>query len=387
MRKITVLLTLLLILAVACDKNDDNTVNPIPKSHKTYPVFHMIVDNDYQTFGVDSVQLTVSPDIGWLESVYSDASGYIGTQAAGTYILSIDTAISGTDTTIDTNSVVYGFTPGQEYTFSFQRDNPYTWTDTFKIEYSMVIDSTWMVLSADTQMVLETPDTVNTVFNNVDSVKFVTSAFDTLNLDHDSTVFIERMLVTWFDTVRVVTNPDDTLLLPPEDVDFDTVIWAYYSSEDTNYLPIDSAAYCDIAIDTIINGPGDTTFNDFFVIETTESVAELGGPAFPITIVDTVVQYINCAGPITQSQTKVYKTWGWGGYDTTILSTFPDTVKELSVESGVLTVRNTVSGETRPATIYFVQDGMMTEVDDLDFTLTMPDVEVYPDYEIIIKDE
>ncbi|MEZ5358551.1 MAG: hypothetical protein R3F48_06930 [Candidatus Zixiibacteriota bacterium] len=385
MKKVTVLLAMILIFAVACDKNDDNTVNPIPKSHKAYPVFHMIVDNDYQTFGVDSVQLTVTPDIGWLESVFTDANGYIGTQAAGTYITDIDTIVDGTDTTFDTTSINFGFTPGQEYTFSFQRGNTYTWADEFKIEYGMVKESTWTLLSADTVRVTKTPDPVNTLYRHPDSVKIYATAFDTLTPKFDSLVYVERMLVTWFDTVRVVTNPDDTLILPPEAVDFDTVRWVFYSRTDTNYIAIDSATYCDIAIDTIIDGD-DTTFNDFFVITRDTALSEYGSQ-FPLTRVDTVVKYINCTGAITQQQTKIYRHKGWGNYTSRVLTTLPDTVKELYVNNGVLTIRNTETGDTRPASIYLVQDGMVTEVTNLVFNLTMPEVEVYPDYQIIIKDE
>ncbi len=387
MRKVTVLLTILLVLAVACDKNDENTVNSIPKSHLTFPVFHMSVDNNYQTFGVDSVQLTIDPAIGWLESVYTDANGYIGTQDAGTYITSIDTTIIDADTTVDTSSVIFGFSPSQQYKFSFARAESYSWLDTFKIEYSQIIDSLWMVLNVDTQLVLQTPISVDPAFSNPDEVRVVYTAFDTLlNIGFDSSVIQYRLQVVWDEDTVHVLDPTDTLLLPPDEVYMDTAYYLFYSTEDSLYLPIDSQAYCDIAIDTVIDGT-DTTFNDFFIEIRVEQPAELGGPEFPITIIDTVTRFTNCTGDITSQQTKIYNTWGWGNFDTIPLSTILDTMKELSFTGSALTIRNTVTDVTTPATVYFIQDGVSTTVDSLVFDLTMPDVEVYPDYEIIIKDE
>ncbi|MCK5125147.1 MAG: hypothetical protein KAR42_02730 [candidate division Zixibacteria bacterium] len=381
MRKVTVLLAIILLMAAACDKNDENTVNSIPKSHTTYPVFHLMIDNDYQTFSLDSVQLTVTPDIGWLSSVYSDDQGFIGTLASGTYITSIDTTIGTTDTTIDTTSVVYGFNPGQQYKFNFERSNTYSWIDSFYIGYSRTIDSTWQVKSADTAYVLKLADSSNPTINIPDSVGIVTGSFDTLIRIPDSTVQVERMFAIWFGIPVRVTDPNDTLILSPTSVSFDTVIWAYWGTVDSLYLPIDSSAWCDVKLDTIIDGT-DTTINDFFVVETP---IEVGGVLIGY-LIDTVTMYINCDPTVGNTHRKIYNHWGWGDFDTTPLFTFPDTLKELTFTNSVVSIRNTVTDVSKTGTMYLIQNGDTTAVDSLVFDLTMPAVEVFPDYQIIIKD-
>ena len=383
MKKVSVILAIILLLAVACDKNDENTVNPIPSSHKVYPVFHVVVENSFQSFGVDSVQLTVSPDIGWLGPVYTDARGFIGTQASGTFITDIDTTINGTDTLMDTSSVVFGFNPVQEYTFRFDRAVDYSWVDSFRIDYAITIDSVRRVVSADTVRVLNTANATNPTKRTPDSIKIVAQASDTLIPPlPDSTKAVVSLMARWFGEDIVVTDPNDTLLLPPDTTFFDTTVWAFFSHIDSLFMPIDSSAWCTIRIDTVVNGT-DTSFNDFFVVRKDTVLNNRD----TVVLVDTVVRYKNCLPQIASVRQRIYRTWGWADYDTTQLFTFPDTTKELIFTNGVLSIRNMVTDITNPATVYFKAGEVTTTVDSLALKLTMPDVEIFPDYQIIIKDE
>lgn len=364
---VTALMALLLLLAVGCDENDKNTVNSIPKYHTSYPIFRLQIDNGYKIIGVDSVELTVSPDIGWRAPVYTDIRGFIGTLASGSYILDIDTTIIDADTTIDTTSEVVGFTPAQEYTFGFQRAQNFAWNDSLRLNYVTTIDSLWMTLDADTLRVRRTIDPANPPVMHLDSIKNIDMGYSPLN-PPDSTYDQEFLIGEWFDTAFVITNPDDTIGFPPDTVYFDTITWGFWNTVDTFYLAIDSAALCDEEIE---------------IIRTNVS----NNPAFPLWVVDTVVNYVNCQPAIDSVWTKVYRTRGWGEYDTTFHYAYPDSAKELIFSNGQLSVRNTVSDETRAATIYFIQNGTTTTITDLNLILTIPALEIFPEYEIIVKEE
>lgn len=385
------LTVIILLLVTGCNwfDNDDNTVNPIPKHHNTYPVFHLKIDNDYQTFGVDSLLLTVEPDIGWLEPVYTDSNGFIGTLGSGTYITSIDTSYVENDTIIDTTSVVFGFNPLQTYKFAFSRPDTFTWIDSFRIDYVTTIDSVWDVISVDTQFTSKTFDpSIPPVFK-YDSIGIITNPFDTFVNPPDSAYEQEVFYGEWFGEAYII-DPLAQYPLAPENTYYDTLLWGFWGMVDSFYLPVDSAGLCELAMDTILDTTStnplvvDTTINDFFVETTVVST----NPNFPYITVDTFQVYINCDPAVSSSKNRFYRTYGWTAFDTTLHFTFPDTTKQLIVENGMVTVNNTVSGASKAMTMYFVDDsGNTSTVDSLVFNLTMPAVEVFPHYQIILKDE
>ncbi|MEE9441363.1 MAG: hypothetical protein V3V99_01695 [candidate division Zixibacteria bacterium] len=430
---ISFLTAILLLLITGCSwfENDDNTVNPIPKHHNTYPVFHLKIDNDYQMFGVDSVLLTVEPDIGWLESVYTDTNGFIGTLGSGTYITSIDTAVISVDSIIidttvtpidttvisvdsiiiDTTSVVFGFNPQQAYTFSFTRPDTFTWIDSFRIDYAMTIDSAWDVVSADTAFTSKTFDPSRTPIFKYDSIGIFHP--DSLLVPPDSIYEQEVYYAEWFfyivilDTISpdplVIDTTIDTTIsthimdplaqlpLAPDTTYYDTLLWGFWGIVDSFYLPVDSAGLCELAMDTILDTIStdpldiDTTINDFFVEITVVSI----NPDFlPYITIDTFQVYINCDPTVAQSKRRFYRTYDWTEFDTTVHFTFPDTTKQLIFENGMVTVNNTESEVSKATTMYFIDaNGNMSTVDGLVFNLTIPAVEVFPHYQIILKDE
>jgi hypothetical protein len=175
-----------LILIVGCN-NDNNTVNPLPKIEKSYPVFYFKIDNGYKKYGVDSVMMNVSPSVGWPSPAMSDQQGFIGSLDHGTYITDIDSSVIPFDTSYNT----VWFTPGQAYQFSLSRDNDFEWLDSTRALDTLGVDSAWTVLSADTVRVTRGFDSLATV---IDSVYFNGSDFDTLYRD-DSIFFPPDSLV------------------------------------------------------------------------------------------------------------------------------------------------------------------------------------------------
>ncbi|MFH1701106.1 MAG: hypothetical protein ABIE07_11020 [Candidatus Zixiibacteriota bacterium] len=388
---ISFLMAILILPITGCNwfANDDNTVNPIPKHHNTYPVFHLKIDNDYQMFGVDSVLLTVEPDIGWLGPVYTDTNGFVGTLGSGTYITSIDTTIVDIDTTIDTTSVVFGFNPQQSYKFSFTRPDTFVWIDSFRIDYAMTIDSVWDVVSVNRVFASKTFDPSRPPVFKFDSIDIIINPFDTLVNPPDSIYEQEVFYGKWFGEAHVIEDPQAPLPLDPDTTYYDTLLWGFWGIVDSFYLPVDSAGLCqrkmDTILDTVSTNPMviDTTINDFFVRIDTVST----GPLVYITV-DTFQVYIKCNPNISKAKNYFYRTYDWTGFDTTIHFTFPDTTKQLIFENGMVTVKNTESGVSKATTMYFINDaGGMNTVDSLVFNLTMPAVEVFPHYRIILKDE
>ncbi|MDD4051630.1 MAG: hypothetical protein PHR28_07015 [candidate division Zixibacteria bacterium] len=176
----TALAVIALVMAVGCDKNDENSLNPSPKTHTVYPAFHVSIQNGFKTFAVDSAQLTATPSVNWPATVYTDLEGFVGTLAAGTFIVSIDTTVNGSDTLIDTTATTVGFVPGQEYTFNFSRPEPFAWTDTFRVTYATTFDSAWKVISVVTDTIVKiSPDPDRPPITLIDSIGHIASLNDT----------------------------------------------------------------------------------------------------------------------------------------------------------------------------------------------------------------
>jgi hypothetical protein len=387
---VSALMVLSLILVIGCDSNDKNTVDPIPKYHSVYPVFHLKFDNGYQMFGIDSMHLTTVPDIGWLGPVYTDKDGFIGTLAAGTFITDIDTTYRGDTMIVDTISQVFGFQPSQTYKFSFTRTEPFLWHDIFKAEYITSIDSVWGTFSAETLEVTIVPDSNRAPDTVLDRVAVILNPLDTILDPPDSVAIQELLYGIWLDTAWVINDPADTIAFPPESTYKDTVVWGFWNRIDSFFLPPDPAYWCDLDSIEIVR----------------ESIP--GGPGLPaVWVLDSIYHYSNCSAYIDSTQERVfpYRGWGWypGGdttsdvivpsFDQTTHFIFPDTLKGLifggqgaSVYTWMINGNDTTS-DTTPATIYFYDNGTPREIDSLAMQLTMPPVEVFPDYRIIIRQE
>ena len=393
MRRVVSVLVIIGLLAVfgysGCDKNDENIINSLPKYHDVFPVFHLKTDNGYRTYGVDSILLTVDPAIGWLDSVFTDANGCIATMAAGTYITDIDTTIETDpdtqlpDTTIDTTSIVFGFAPSQEYIFAFERENEFTWVDSFKAVYAVTIDSTWMMINAETLEVSVVHDTTRALETVLDSVAVIDNPDDTIGNQPDSIYDLGLLYGYWFDTAFVVVNPDDTIDFPPDSTVVDTQLWGFWNRIDSFFLATDSSEWCDIAIDTIIVGT-ETTYVEQIEIVIDTLKADLNG--YVTYIIDTIYHYADCPD-YPGIRDAIYDFSAWGSYDTTIHAVFPDTTKSLIFGDSVLVV-NHVTNDTNRASLYLDDGrGTLIPLDNLQLQLTTPPEEVYPFYDIYIKDE
>lgn len=408
-----------LLFVIGCDKNDEDVINSIPKAHLTYPIFKLAFDNGYKTFGVDSALITVNPGIGWLDDVYSNEFGQIPTQSAGTFVTGVDTLVDVIDTTVnphdttwihDSSFVNFGFTPSASYSFSFARSDPYVWIDSFRIDYLSDYDSVWKLISADTQFVMTVPDNGISPEVIIDSVA-LTTAVDTMDVNKkaDSIYIQEVFKAVWLDTTFILSSADDTLVLAPDSFFTDTLIWGFWNAIDSFFLPFDSGDWCQKredssstpAYDTFFTNGSvdsiDTNYNQFFVIR--DSIFDING--FLVFTLDTVIEWVNCQDTVDSSQMRIYSDYGWGEFDTTQHFTFPDTTKGMIFRSDAVDVytwyilpdsSDTISDTTFSATISLITTigtvADTTTLSDLtDIPLTMPSVEVYPDFRIMITDD
>ena len=385
---VSALVALSLVLVIGCG-NDDNTINPLPKYHNVYPIFHLKIDNGYRTFGIDSVQLIPSPSVGWPGPVYSDERGFIGCQAAGTFVDYIDTIIDGDSTLIDTTWQVFGFRPSQSYDFSFIRSEPFIWLDSFRADYTFSVESLWVLMSAETLRVTIAPDLINnppkSVLYKVE--KKATPTFGTP--PPNDTVALEVLYGFWFDTARVIPLPIDTAGFPPDSTYLDTIYWGFWNRVDTFYFPPDSSIWCNLDSTVIVE-------------ETLDENTQ-----FPYIVTDTLVYYSGCNAKIDSLKQRIYKHYGWGIYpggdvtetpiptfDTTIHFTFPDTTKFLKFENGTLSIMIPEVGENPAettwhnsgASIEYINNGVSTPLTNMTINATMPPVEVYPEYDFIIRE-
>jgi hypothetical protein len=385
---VSALIALSLVLVVGCDKNDENTVNPIDKFHYTYPIFHLKIDNDFRTFGIDSLQLTVSPSIGWPGPVYSDANGFLGTSAGGTFVDYIDTINTPDSIVYDTHWVVFGFSPSQTYTFDFSRSEPFIWLDSFRADYAITVDSLWVLFSADTIEATKNLDPAHPPETLL--YRVVANPAPSLTPQPDDTVFQSLLLGYWFDTARVIANPDDTVKYPPDSTRDSTVLWGLWHRIDSFFLPPDSNIWCDLDSMVIV---AETLYDQF---------------EFPSIVIDSVYYYGNCNPTIDTVQERIYRQYGWGVYpggdqseppipsfDTTLHFFFPDTTKKLFVNPDGLTIQTPVAinpetddttWQTLNASIELIYQGVSTQQDNLIIDLTMPPVEVFPHYQFIIRE-
>jgi hypothetical protein len=374
-----------LILVIGCE-NDDNTIDPIPKYHDVYPVFHVQIDNGFRMIGVDSAQVVINPSVGWPGPVYTDPNGFFGALANGTFIDQINTIPDGDTVIVDTTYQVFGFTPSQTYTFTFNRTEPFLYKDSFRAVYAITVDSQWVLLGADTVDVTVAPDPSVPLERILTNVSIIDG---TENPPPDSTVDQTLLYGFWLDTAFVITNPDDTVDYPPDSTYTEDITWGYWFGVDTTFLPPDEEIWCTLdsaveVLDTIENQEG-----------------------FPMVVVDTVYYYGNCDPKIDSVKTVIYRDWGWGtypggntneppiaGFDTIVHFTFPDTTKGLLWDGAGMKIftweilpdsSDTIS-DTIDVTIEYIHDGATQSVNELSIQVTMPPVEVFPEYEFIIRE-
>jgi hypothetical protein len=383
---VSALLALSLVLLISCT-NDDNTVEPIEKYHSVYPVFHLKIDNGHRTFGIDSLQLTTNPGIGWPGPVYTDIQGFVGTLAGGTFVDYVDT-IPDADTVIyDTTWKVYGFQPSTTYNFTFSRTEPFIWRDSFRADYAISVDSSWLLFSADTVEVTKALDPANPPETIL--YKVVKNPASTLIPKPDDTIMQSLLIGYWFDSGYVVSNPDDTVDYPPDSTRDSTIMWGLWHRVDSFYLPPDSNIWCQL--DSIV--------------EVMDTVYDLYD--FPSIITDSVYYYSQCDKKIDTVQLRIYRHYDWGVYpggdnsaapipsfDTTIHFTYPDTLKTLAVNHDGLSIlvpiedpdTHDTTWVPKDVTIEFTYDGVSQTVDSLSLNLTLPPVEVFPQYDFIIRE-
>jgi len=371
----TVLAVIGLVLAVGCDKNDENTLNPTPTTHTVFPAFHVKIENGFKTFSVDSAQLTVTPTVDWRNPVYTDMDGFVGTLAGGTYIVSIDTTYNADDTLIDTTAAVVGFIPGVEYTFNFNRPEPFAWSDTFRITYATTFDSAWKVLAVDTESVVRvSPDPDRPPITLIDSIAHIAQISDTTGKGVDS-IFRQPVLKGyWSDNIFVIPDFDtaSTVAYPPDSLKIDTIIWAYWTRIDSFFLPFDTTYWCDSIGFNVLKD----TFLDFY--------------NNPLYTVDTVPVYGNCDTLVAAKykRTRLYRTKNWANFDTTLHYVFPDTAKEL-IFGDTMKIHNMVTDQYKNAVIKLINSltNDTTIITGLSFKEVMPVLEEYryPDYKIIIE--
>lgn len=383
-RVVAALVMLTVLVAVGCNKNDENTINSLPKSHLAFPAFHLQVDNRYQTFGIDSVLLTVSPSVGWDGPVYSNGDGYIGALPAGTYITSIDTIVKDNDTIIDTTAIIHGFTPGQAYTFTFERNKAFEWADAFKAVFANTVDSSWARLAIDTEKVCKLLDPDRPPQLATDSTAIITNPDDTVG---NSPLQVLRQPILygfWFDSAFVIPGFDtaSTAGYPPDSLKIDTLLWGYWMHVDTFYLSGDTASWCDsVGTDTTVR-----IVQDYY-----------NQPLYLRTV---TIKY-SCSSDDTEKvnpanvRNRIYRTFGWTDFDTNKHFSFPDTTKGLiftpsgiSIYTWRVTGSDTIS-DTMPVQVYLIDGlaGDTTMINTLQFQAIMPKSEEYkfPDYKLLIR--
>lgn len=373
---VTALAVLSLVMAVGCDKNDENTLTPQLQTHEVYPTFHLQIENGFKTFGIDSALLAASPAVGWHAPLYTDTNGFIGALPGGTYIVAIDTSVIEGDTLIDTTYATVGFAPGQTYTFSFTRDKAYAWNDTLRINYATTIDSSYVIMAVDTEVTVKVIDPDRPAITVYDSIKVVPAA-DTIGVKRPHEIVVQPALYGyWFGSGYVIPDFDtaSTTAYPPDSLKIQDIIWGYWKHVDSFYLPLDTSYWCDsMGTDTTI----DTLF-DFY-----------NNPLYELTI-KTIYDTGACDSLLTFSnkRTRVYRTRDWSNFDTTKHYAYPDTAKEL-VFGDTVRIHNMVTDEYKNAVIKIVDvlNGDTTVVPGFSFQAIMPLLEEYkyPDYRIIIE--
>jgi len=475
---VSALIILGLFWMVACDSNDENTINSIAKYHDADPTFHIMVDNGYLEFPVDSVRMYFEPyspgfqidrtfydtttykyfhkevdqvgnllyvvdsvrDVDVAVSsatfdipsfgnddvdaipIYSDSNGFIGILGSGTYVADIhfwvdtvtyeiDTlagSIIGVDTTYaaDTTSGNHHMTPGQVYNITLVRENDFEYTDYLKIVHSVTIDSLWLLRSADTVLVSVIPDINETPVVVLDSVGII---IGTPSITPDSEIYEPAWFGEYNDTAFIALKVTDDTMRDSMNIDddlwsfwkvfydtvyLDSVRWGFWEKTDSFFVAADSAFWC----------TGDSVH--VVEIDTTRTHA---GFSDDLVRADTTWYYFDCDDTYLDEdsmRTVVYNDYIWGiypggdvtqtpkvGYDTTEHFAILDSSKTISLLSNYLVeITNNTSGVTRQANLYLdmyssLDPDSFQTLDSLKFNIVIPPKEVYPDFNIIIRDE
>ncbi|NMC43825.1 MAG: hypothetical protein GYA46_07895 [candidate division Zixibacteria bacterium] len=372
---VTALAVFSLVMAVGCDKNDENTLTPQVQTHAVYPTFHLQIENGFKTFGVDSALLAASPAVGWNAPLYTDTNGFIGALPGGTYLVAIDTSVIEGDTLIDTTYATVGFAPGQTYTFSFTRGEAFSWIDTMRINYATVIDSSYTLMAVDTEITVKVIDPDRPAVTVYDTIKVVQAA-DTFGVTKPHEIVVQQVLYGyWFDEGYVIPDFDtaSTAAYPADSLKIQDVIWGYWKHVDSFYLPYDSAYWCEHIRDTVFVD----RLEDFY-----------GNLLFDV---DTLPIYGNCDNTIfapSNKRTRIYRERGWSNFDTTKYYAYPDTAKEL-VFGDTVKIHNLVTDQYKNAVIKVIDvlNNDTTVIPGFSFEAVMPLLEEYkyPDYRIIIE--
>lgn len=354
-------------------------------------VFQVISNNGpLQVIGANWIIPSLPVDAADIEfvganfDIQSDQNGFIGAIGSGTYFTgifhlidtifvrvdSVSNSILDVDTTrsLDTASVVFSFEPLGRYIYHFDRNQPFMWNDSFLVEFIRSVDTSWVLKKADTVDVTDSIDFSRNITTVLDSVAPIINPSDTIGNGPDS---IYREILTyglWFDYPPIViTKPEDTLVIRPTSIYKDTIDWGFWERVDTFFLPADSSVWCD---------------STYIKIETTLFTDPNG---FPLYLLDTLRYWTQCQPIMNTQRTRIYREFGWGGNDTTVYSTYPDTLKGLIFTPDSLMIYNTITFDTVRAIIEVTgPDGVDSVAYLRDLPLVMPPVEVYPDHTIKI---
>ena len=352
---------------------------------------------------------------------YSDSNGFIGGMAAGTYIVDIhpfiDTIavlIDTTDASIifvdtifaaDSTVVSFSFNPSTDYTFTFQRDSDFVWIDSFKVNFIETVDSLWLKLSAETLVVAVVYDPTISLDTILDSIAVILVDPPVDNLP-DSDFYLPEWRGIWEDTVFGLLVVDHDSLYDYQNIDsemtsfwevfydsiyLDSTRWGYWNRIDSFFLPSDSSYWCtDDSVEIVI------------------TVIELPPYGDTVFVLDSVYHYFDCDEAHLDADSirnRIYNDYGWGTYpggddsrppiasfDTIQHFTFVDTTKSLIFGATGLSILNHTDSITRAATMYLKttynsEPPTVTTLDSLVIPITLPPVEDFPDYEIIIIDE
>jgi hypothetical protein len=157
---------------------------------------------------------------------------------------------------------------------------------------------------------------------------------------------------------------------------------------DTFFLLPESALWCDVIETRIVEETLRDDYNNRMIV------------------VDTVYVYGNCDPVIDTVQRRIYNNWDWGtianngdplqSFEQTIHFTYPDTLKALEITPQGLTMYalevspdslDTAYVDTSEVDIYFIDysTGDTSMMNNITFDLTMPPVEIFPAYKVMIR--
>jgi|GEM_PF-6941989 len=387
---ISTLMVVCLLAVIGCDSNDENTLNPIPKSHYLNPCFTVKAEAPGgDVYGICGALLDVNPSIGWEEPIATNENGFVSTLSAGTLINYLDSTVlyPGTDSetiVVDTHLTVTRFNPGQTYTFMISLEQPFFWDSTSAI-LATSIDSLWSVWHANTERVSVLPDLAVPPDTVIDSVAVTANPY--VNVP-DSSFYQLSWYGTREDSIFVLLHVTNDTLLDSMRIDaelwnfwrantdaiyLDSVDWGFWYRIDTTFYPSDSSYWCDLEIHV---DSADTYWSGDIIIW--------------IDTLGMSMAYSNCSPYADPESSQVINRpdYHWT-YDTTAEYIVYAMNEGLLFSNDLLRIYS--YGDTLPVSLYWINDAThdTTEFFDNQFQITMPasDTIEQPDYEVFIKPE